>query len=91
MTKPVAEAAAAFDPRAWLSAGLIDKAVDLGAALLIMLVGWWLARRLVNLVDRALQRMQAEDILRGFVRNAVFAALMVVVVIASDGPVDASD
>ncbi|MGV8921932.1 MAG: mechanosensitive ion channel family protein [Thermomonas sp.] len=83
MTKPVAEAAAAFDPRAWLSAGLIDKAVDLGAALLIMLVGWWLARRLVNLVDRALQRMQAEDILRGFVRNAVFAALMVVVVIAA--------
>lgn len=83
MTKPVAEAAAAFDPRAWLSAGLIDKAVDLGASLLIMLVGWWLARRLVNLVDRALQRMQAEDILRGFVRNAVFAALMVVVVIAA--------
>ncbi|MFS8137013.1 MAG: mechanosensitive ion channel family protein [Thermomonas sp.] len=83
MTNPVVATAAKFDPRAWLSAGLIDKAVDLGAALLIMLVGWWLAKRVVNLVDRALQRLEAEDILRGFVRNAVFAALMVVVVIAA--------
>ena len=83
MTNPVVAAASKFDPRAWLSAGLIDKAVDLGAALLIMLIGWWLAKRVVTLVDRALQRMQAEDILRGFVRNAVFAALMVVVVIAA--------
>lgn len=83
MTNPVTETAKAFDPRAWLSAGLIDKAVDLGAALLIMLIGWWLAKRVVNLVDRALQRMEAEEILRGFVRNAVFAALMIVVVIAA--------
>ncbi|MEO6227889.1 MAG: mechanosensitive ion channel domain-containing protein [Thermomonas sp.] len=83
MTNPVVATSAEFDPRAWLSAGLIDKAWDLGAALLIMLIGWWLAKRVVNLVDRALQRMQAEDILRGFVRNAVFAALMVVVVIAA--------
>ncbi len=83
MINPVVDTVAKFDPRAWLSAGLIHKAVDLGAALLIMLIGWWLAKRVVNLVDKALQRMQAEEILRGFVRNAVFAALMIVVVIAA--------
>ncbi|MGV8944592.1 mechanosensitive ion channel family protein [Thermomonas sp.] len=83
MINPLAGTAAAFDPRAWLSAGLVGKAIDLAAAMAILLVGWWLARRVVNLVDRALQRMQAEEILRGFVRNAVFAALMVVVVIAA--------
>ena len=83
MINPVVETVAKFDPRAWLSAGLIHKAVDLGAALLILLIGWWLAKRVVKLVDRALQRMEAEEILRGFVRNVVFVALMVVVVIAA--------
>jgi small-conductance mechanosensitive channel len=66
-----------------MSEGLADKALDLAAAALILLVGWWLARRVANLMDAALQRMQAEDILRSFLRNVVFAALMVVVVIAA--------
>ncbi|MDQ3159526.1 MAG: mechanosensitive ion channel family protein [Pseudomonadota bacterium] len=79
MTQP----ATAFDPREWLSAGVVDKAIDLAAALLIVLVGWWLARWLSNLLDKSLLKMEADEILRGFVRNAVFAALMVVVVIAA--------
>lgn len=72
-----------LDPRAWMSAGLADKAIDLAVALVILLVGWWLARRVAKLLDAALQRMEAEEILRSFLRNVVFAALMVVVVIAS--------
>ncbi len=83
MTNPVAEAAAAIDPRAWLSAGMVDKAIDLAAALLIVLVGWWLARWISRLLDKPLVKMEADEILRGFVRNAIFAALMVVVVIAA--------
>lgn len=80
---PAQDRAFDFDPRAWMSEGLADKAIDLAAALAILLVGWWLARRLVRLADGALERMEAEDILRGFVRNAVFAALMVVVIVAA--------
>ncbi len=82
MIKPVAETSA-FDPRAWLSAGMVDKAIDLAAALMIVLVGWWLARWISRLLDKSLVKMEADEILRGFVRNAVFAALMVVVVIAA--------
>jgi small conductance mechanosensitive channel len=72
-----------FDPRTWMSAGLATKATDLVVAVLIMLVGWWLALRVANLLDAALQRMDAEEILRSFLRNLVFAALMIVVVIAA--------
>jgi small-conductance mechanosensitive channel len=83
MRAPAANDANTFDPRTWMSAGLAEKAIDLGVAVLILLVGWWLARRVANLMDAALQRMEAEQILRSFLRNVVFAALMVVVVIAS--------
>ncbi len=83
MTKPVSESVAAFDPRAWLSAGLADKAIDLAAALLIVLVGWWLARWISRLLDRSLVKMEADEILRSFLRNIAFAVLMVVVLIAA--------
>ncbi len=72
-----------FDPRTWMSEGLADKAIDLAVAALILLIGWWLARRVTNLLDAALIRMEAEEILRSFLRNVVFAALMIVVVIAA--------
>lgn len=72
-----------FDPRAWMSEGMADKGLDLAAALAIVLIGWWLARRVVRLADGALKRMEAEEILRGFVRNALFAAMMIVVFVAA--------
>lgn len=83
MTAPATRYSVDFDPRAWMSAGLADKAIDFGVAIIILLIGWWLARRVANLMDAALQRMQAEEILRSFLRNVVFVALMVVVVIAA--------
>ncbi len=72
-----------FDPRSWMSEGLADTAMNLAAGLAIVLIGWWLARRVVKLADAALERMEADEILRGFMRNAVFAALMVVVIVAA--------
>ncbi|MEO6155599.1 MAG: mechanosensitive ion channel domain-containing protein [Thermomonas sp.] len=83
MIDPIAKTAASFDPRAWLSAGLADKAIDLAAALLIVLVGWWLARWISRILDRSLVKMEAEEILRTFLRNIAFATLMVVVLIAA--------
>jgi small conductance mechanosensitive channel len=83
MSNPITKTAAAFDPRALLSAGLAAKAIDFAAALLIVLVGWWLARWISRLLDRSLLKMEADEILRSFLRNIAFAALMVVVVIAA--------
>ena len=72
-----------FDPRSWMSEGLAGAAMNLLGAVAILLIGWWLARRVVKLADAALERMEAEEIIRGFMRNAVFAALMVVVIVAA--------
>ena len=83
MKPTAAQASFDFDPRTWMNAGLADKAIDLAVAGVILLVGWWLARRVANLLDAALQRMDAEEILRSFLRNLVFVALMIVVVIAA--------
>ncbi len=74
---------AAFNFQHWLSASLADKAVDVLAALAIALIGWWLAKRVVGMLDRLLTRFHVDDILKSFLRNVAFVALMVVVVIAA--------
>lgn len=74
---------AGFDFQQWLSAGLADKTVDLLAALAIAFIGWWLAKRLVGVLDRVLTRFNVDEILKSFLRNVAFAALMVVVLIAA--------
>lgn len=84
MSAPAANAAApSFDLQQWLGAGLATKAVDLAIAIGIALVGWWLARHVGKLLDRVLLRFHVDDILRSFLRNIVFAGLMVVVMIAA--------
>lgn len=72
-----------FDLQQWLSAGLLTKAIDIAAAIAIALIGWWLARHLVKVLDRVLLRFHVEDILRSFLRNIAFAGLMVVVMVAA--------
>ncbi len=76
-------ASPSFDLQQWLHAGLADKALNLVVAALIALIGWWLARRVVKLLDRVLLRFHVEDILRSFLRNIAFAGLMVVVMVAA--------
>ena len=48
-------------------------------ALLILLIGLWLAKRLANALDRAFTRANVEVTLRGFLRNIAYAAMLVVV------------
>ena len=52
-------------------------------ALLILLVGIWLAKRLSNALDRAFTRASMEATLRGFLRNVIYAAMIVVIVVAT--------
>jgi small conductance mechanosensitive channel len=52
-------------------------------AVALALVGWWLCRRVVKVLDRLLARVEMDAILRGFLRNLVYATSVVVVLIAA--------
>lgn len=52
-------------------------------ALLIVLVGLWLAKRLSKTLDRVLERTHTETTLRGFLRNVAYGAMVVVVLLAA--------
>jgi len=47
-------------------------------AALILLVGWWLAKRLSRGAQRVLERSGADPLLGGFVRNLVFVLLIAI-------------
>lgn len=66
------------------SALLTQWSVRILGALMILLVGLWLARRIANLLERSLARFdRADPILRSFARNVVYAGLSMVVVVAA--------
>ena len=52
-------------------------------AVLILLIGLWLAKRLSRTLDRVLERTHTEATLRGFLRNIAYAAMVVVVILAA--------
>lgn len=64
---------------------LVLGGMRLGGALLILLVGIWLARRLALGSQRALDRAGVDPMLTGFLRNVAYGALVVVVLIAAVG------
>ena len=55
----------------------------LAIALVILLVGWWLARRISGAVQRLLTRGGADPLLGSFLRNVVFVVLFVLVVVGA--------
>jgi small-conductance mechanosensitive channel len=71
----VERAAEAIAAHEWAWRGL--------GAVAIALVGWWLCRRVVHVLDRVLGRVEMDAILRGFLRNVVYAIAVVVVLIAA--------
>lgn len=52
-------------------------------ALVILVVGIWLAARVANLFQRALQRASVDETLIGFLRNLIYGILIAVLVVAS--------
>ena len=52
-------------------------------AVLILLLGIWLAKRLSKALDRAFERANVEATLRGFLRNIAYAAMLVIVMVAA--------
>ena len=52
-------------------------------AMVILLVGLWLAKRLARALDRVLERTHTEATLRGFLRNIAYGAMVVIVILAA--------
>ena len=63
-----------------ISAIVADVGPRLLGALLILLLGAWLAARLANFTQRALRRAKVDDTLGGFLRNLVYGVLIAVLV-----------
>jgi small-conductance mechanosensitive channel len=57
--------------------------LKLVGAVLILLVGLWLAKRLSRTLDRVLERTHTEATLRGFLRNIAYGAMVVIVILAA--------
>jgi small conductance mechanosensitive channel len=56
---------------------------DLVVAIIIFVVGRWVARRLANLTQRAMEKAEADSTLVGFVRSIVYIALLTFVIMAA--------
>ena len=65
------------------TAALLAWGGRLLVALLILLVGWWLARRLATGAQRVLLRGGADPMLGSFLRNLVFVLLLALVVVGA--------
>jgi small conductance mechanosensitive channel len=55
------------------------------AAIVVFIVGRWLARRLTNLLERGMTRAGTDPALIGFFRNITYFGLLIMVVIAAVG------
>jgi small conductance mechanosensitive channel len=64
-----------------------ENATQLGIniliALLILLVGSWLARVVANLVQRAMRRASVDETLIGFLRNLIYGVLVAVLLVSA--------
>lgn len=63
------------------SDSFIHAGLKILIALLILLVGMWLAGRLANFTQRALNRAQVDVTLSGFMRNAVYGMLIALLIV----------
>lgn len=66
----------------WLQLGSL-WGLRIASALAVLLLGLWIARRLVRLIDRALARMGYDPILSSFLHNLAYSTLLVVVLVAA--------
>jgi small conductance mechanosensitive channel len=66
-----------------------DQAVQIGlhliGALLVLLVGMWIARRLANFAQGALGRASFDSTLSGFLRNLIYGVLIALLVVTALG------
>jgi len=64
-----------------LSERSITMLINLSLALLMLLVGLWLAARVANIGRRAMQRANLDPTLTGFLRNLIYGVLVAVLIV----------
>jgi len=64
-----------------LSETVIHIGLNLLLALLVLLIGIWIAARLANVSERALHRAQVDVTLSGFLRNLIYGVLVAVLIV----------
>ncbi|MDV2452036.1 mechanosensitive ion channel family protein [Xanthomonas hortorum] len=82
--KPAAAATKAAEPAFnWANIPWAQYALNWGLALLIVVVGMWLAKQLSQWLHRALTRARIEITLTNFLRNVLYALLLVLVFVSA--------
>lgn len=74
--------------RLHFSEGTITTLINLGGAIVMLLVGLWLAARVANFARRAMRRAHLDETLSGFLRNlinGVLVALLIVMALQQAG------
>lgn len=70
-----------FLTRTHLSDNTITTLINIGIALLILLVGIWLAARVSNVAQRAMHRANLDVTLSGFLRNLIYGVLIALLIV----------
>lgn len=70
-----------FLVRLHFSENAIQHLVNVATALLILLIGLWVAARVANFAQRAMQRAKFDPTLSGFLRNLINGVLIVLLVV----------
>ena len=68
-------------PGTALSASVIHAGLNLLVALLILLVGIWVAARMANFSRRALQRANVDNTLSSFLRKVIYGVLVAMLIV----------
>jgi small conductance mechanosensitive channel len=84
-----ATVAASAAPRAFDFSKYIDPAIHVGlnvvGALVVMLIGLWIARRIANVAQGALGRAKLDSTLSGFLRNLIYGLLVAFIIVTALG------
>ena len=67
----------------YLNTYIIPWAINIGMALIIFIFGRWIARAVTNAVGRLMKKAGLDESLVDFLGNLIYAALLVVVIIAA--------
>jgi len=69
----------------WFANNGMDIAIQVGLAVVIFVVGRWVAQWVTSMIRKALAKTDMEDTLERFLCNIVYTALLAIVVIAALG------
>jgi small conductance mechanosensitive channel len=64
-----------------LSEATISVLINIGLAILLLLIGVWLAARVANIAQRAMHRANVDVTLSGFLRNLIYGVLIAMLIV----------